>query len=179
MSDLGEFNYETANNYKNVFKYCGGNRTIAKKILPSILYEISTPSFSDKLRGYLFDSGMLNEMTKDRLVQLVEKYKQGGIEAISTELENLCDLQFVRKQTIYTVDLYKEALEQVKNLQVKIECRGGSIKDNFYSFKKRIENDYPIAREINLELYNGLNKAIEILSESEKRTRIIFNEYEE
>jgi len=90
VSELGEFSYETANNYMNVFKYCCGNRTIAKKVPPSILHKISTPSFSDELREYLFDSGMLDEMTKGRLVELVEKYKQGGIEAIEAELENIC-----------------------------------------------------------------------------------------
>ena len=179
VSDIGEFSYETANNYMNIFRYCVGNRAIARKVPLSILHKISSPSFSDELRRYLFGSCMLDEMTNGRLVDLLEKYKQGGIEAIEAELDNLCDLQFVRKQTKNTLEIHKEASELLKNLLVKMECRGGSTKDNFISFEKRIENDYPIAREINLVLYNGVKKATESISESNKRATTIFDEYEQ
>lgn len=137
-----DFSYETANNFMNVYKNCFGFRSIAMSLKPSILYQISAPSFPEELRNYLFDADNLNKITNGKLKEIVQKYKEGGFEAIQDDIEEFNRGLLIEKQTLYTLDEVENALRTLESLVKKIEMRGISHK-HCPRFEDQIENDEP------------------------------------
>jgi hypothetical protein len=157
-----DFSYETANNFMNVYEQCFGQRFIAMKVKPSILYRISAPNFPDELREYLFDSGKLDEMTNGQLREITWRYKEGGFEAIKDDIQELSRINLVVKQSSHTLDMIENALRTLEDLKEKIEKRGRSG-PAIIPFEDAIKAGEPEAVDINAKLYTALESAIDIL----------------
>ena len=172
-----DFSYETANNFMNVYKNCFGFRSIAMNISPSILYKIAAPSFPDELRNYLFDTDNLNKITNGKLKEIVQKYKEGGFEAIQDDIEEFNRGLLIEKHTMYTFDEVENALRTLDSLVKKIEMRGIS-RGKCFRFEDQIEDDEPEAIEINSKLINALREAIKILEKAQKESIEILSNVE-
>lgn len=177
ISNNLDFSYETANNFMNVYKQCLGVRSIAMNLSPSILYQISAPSFPDELRKYLFDSEQLNEITNGRLKEITRKYKEGGFEAIQDDIEELNRGLLIQKQSLHTLDMVENALRTLEALKEKIEKRGQSQR-LFIPFENLIKTDEPEAFEVNSKLISALKSAIDLLDKARKESVDILANFE-
>lgn len=169
-----DFSYETANNFMNVYKHCLGVREIAMNVKPSILYQISAPSFPDELREYLFDAEQLNEMTNGKLTEITRKYKEGGFEAIEDDIEALNSGRLAIKQSTYTLDMVENALRTLEALKDKIE--GHSTGRDIVPFEKQIKSHEPEAFDVNSKLFTALQSAIDVLDAAQKESQQILSD---
>lgn len=158
-----DFSYETANNFMNVHKHCLSHMKIALGIPTSILYKISSPSFPDELREYLFDKGNITEITNGQIAKIVDKYKEGGIESIEEDVQQLSDDILVHRQTSYTLDMMENTLRTLETIRSKIECRGGKKINAFIPFEDQVGYHQPLAEKVNMLLYNALNNSVELI----------------
>lgn len=166
-----DFSYDTAQNFMNVYRYCFSYRDLALNIPPSILYSVATPSFPDELRNWLFESGVIENLKSARLKRLTEKFKEGGLEAVESEVKEIGKITLITRQTNYTFDLCENALRSLNDLINKVECRGGRayIAQTAYQDQvKVLENE---AAEINLRLFNSLQSAYDILDKAVSESR--------
>ena len=168
-----DFSYETAHNYMNVYKYCLSFERIAEEIPDSILYRLSSPSFDEELREYLLMSGSLIEISGGKFKHIVDKFHEGGIEAVEKEVEEFGTAHLFYRQVNYTLDIAESALRSLIDFKRKIECRGGSNK-GIVEFEVQAESMLPESCEVNIKLYEAVETAIKILDEclSESRKQI-------
>lgn len=172
-----DFSYETALNFMNVFKQCIGFQEIAVDIPTSILYKISSPSFPDELREYLLMQGNLEKMTNGKFKQLITKYKEGGIESVEEEITELNRSVLIYRQINYTFDMFENALRLLRDLQFKIECRGGPKINAIIGFEDQVKFQEPEAAEISTKLYDTLKNAVSSLDATRKECTGIMNNY--
>lgn len=170
-----DFSYETANNFMNVFKQCLGTRNIALQVPTSILYKISSSSFPDTLRDYLFAKGNLEKMTNGELKKLIEKYKKGGIEAVEKDITELNRGNLIFRQSNYTFDMCENALRTLQGLKRQIENQGGT--GGLINFDEQTTWQQPEASEVNSKLHNALNTSIQTLETALSESRYIINDY--
>lgn len=170
-----DFSYETANNFKNVYKQCFGRISVAEKLPPSILYKLSAPNFPDRLREYLFDNANLEDMTNGRLERLVEKYKKEGMEAIEDDIEDLRHGMLIGRQTSYMFDQFENALRTLDALRQKMNSYGKESK--FSSIENDAKYQTDEAKEINLTLYDAIEDALKQLNRAKKDSIEILNDY--
>jgi hypothetical protein len=163
----------------NVFQYSLGSRNITLQIPISILYKICSPSFPDELRSYLFNEGNLDRLTNKEFTNLMQKFKEGGIEAIEKDIDEFNRGHIIWRQMNYTFDVVENALKNLENLKIKIECRGGSIRNSYIAFKDQCDSLQPEAREINMKLYNALLSAIATIDTALDESRTLSNQFAE
>ena len=84
-------NYDTANNFINVYKRLFGHQELVEKVKSSILYKISAPSFPEELTEYLLSRGGLREITNKKLDELVKLYREEGLDAIEPIFEKVAE----------------------------------------------------------------------------------------
>jgi hypothetical protein len=175
IRDNFEFSYETANNFMNVYKHCLGVRSIAMNLSPSILYQISAPSFPDELRKYLFDTEQLDEFTNGSLREITRRYKEGGFEAIKDDIEELNRGHIIYRQSHYTLDMVENALRTLEDLKEKIEKRG-RLRFTFMPFEDLSKkNDEPEAFEVNSKLFSSLQSAIALLDKARHESKEVLS----
>jgi len=179
IDDNLDFSYETAVNFMHVFTYCFGFISIAMKTPISILYKLSTPSFPEELRDYLFEQGNLSKMTNGQLVTLVNKYKEGGIEAIEDDIIEIGRAKLIERQTNYTLDICENALHNLELLKAKIETRGDERFKAIIPFDDQIKDQEPEAAEISTKLYSAISSAVESLQSALFESRVILYDYTE
>lgn len=175
IADNFDFSYETAVNFMNVFKNCLGFRDLAIKVPTSILYKISTPSFSDELKDYLFNQGNISKLTNGKFKRLVEKFNEGGIEAIEDDVEKLNRAMYVYRQVNYTFDQCKNCLIFLEELREKIENRGKER--SWIGFEDRIKFYEPEAEKISSILYTCIKRCVEYLDKAMEDSQKIFEAY--
>lgn len=175
INDNFEFSYETANNFMNVYKYCFGFHNYVFKIPISILYKICSSSFPDELRDFLFTEGNLEKMTNGNLLNLISKFKEGGIEAIEEDIEEYKNNIIIDRQTRFTFDLVENTLRTIESNKLKIHCRGGTIRKYNIEFRDHTESFLPEAEKISMILYEGFITAYEILEKANSDAIKIFN----
>jgi len=155
ITDNFDFSYETAHNFVSVYLQCLCYRDIAMKVPSSILYKISQRGFSQELREYLFESGHLEKMSGSNLKSIIDKYKEGGIQAVKADLQDIRESRLVNQQVRYTFDMCENALRTLDALRIKIESRGGA-KEQILEYSSLLTMQHPLAAEINRELWETL-----------------------
>lgn len=126
IRDTFDFSYETANNFMNVYTHCMGNRHVALKMKPSLLYKVSSPSFPDELREWLFEKGNLSKITNGKLKGLQQKFKKGGWEAIQEDVQELSDMGISEGEISNYLDQYDDIIRRIKILSEKMEHDGNN-----------------------------------------------------
>jgi hypothetical protein len=159
-----DFSYETANNFMNVFTQCLSMRSIAVKLPLSILYKISAPSFPDELRDYLFTQGNIDKMTNEDLSGLVEKYKEGGFNAIKENIDTWNHDYNAFRQTKFVVDRCTGILIDLRNLIKQINQKFGYYKA--YSGNQERRELMPEANKVNKKLLDSLYSASSIIDKT-------------
>lgn len=152
ISDNFDFSYETAHNFVSVYLQCLCYRDIAMQVPASILYKISQRGFDKELRKHLFEGGHLEEMTGQRLKGIVDKYKEGGLEAVKDDLKEIREGNMIISQLRYTFDMCENALRTLDDLRIKIETRGGT-KEGVVDYTILLKEQHPLAAEINEALH--------------------------
>ena len=165
ISEKFDFSYETANNFMNVYKNCLGLRNVVLNLSPSILYQISSPSFPEELKKHLFDTEQINEITNGRLREITKKYKKGGFDAIKDDIAELNRGHVILQQSCYTLDVVENALRTMEALHEKIERRGRSY-HSFLPFENQIKTDEPESFEVNSKLVGAVQSAIDLLEKA-------------
>lgn len=164
-----DFSYETANNFMNVHKQCLGMRSIAVKLPISILYKISSPSFPEELRDYLFTQGNIEDMTNMDLENLTKRYEEGGFTAIENDIKKWNREYYIFRQIQFALDIVQDA----RKLLVKYDDQ---IRRKFIWYKIGIPSDekpkvIPEVDEINKKLSSALCNAIVELDNAIEETR--------
>jgi len=108
-----EHGYRTAHNCMKVYEACMGHPDVVQYFNPSCLYLIAKPSFPDDLRAALFDGAKGPvDVSKNELIQLALKYKNGEITTDSEEVQSV-----LKKQREITVwEKYKIELMALEKL---------------------------------------------------------------
>lgn len=83
------FSYSTALNFRRVYLVCGARLNDVPKIPLNVLYKISSKTFPDDLRKFIFESGGLEGMTLSRLDALITTYEKFGLERFEEDSEKL------------------------------------------------------------------------------------------
>jgi hypothetical protein len=169
------FSHDTASNFMNVFKYCGGYRELVHKILPSILYTVGSPNFPEALREPLFLSGTLEGMKGKNIKALADRFKKGDEEEQDKIITEINKGKSIHRQTKYIFDMCENALKVLYELKVKIEKQGGSL---IIEFEEKIKSYEPTAADISLDLFNSIKKAISDIENILKQSRIKLDKYE-
>ncbi len=170
-----DFSYETANNFMNVYKYCMGFRKVALQISPSILYQLSSPSFPEELRKYLFENGNLKKITKGALKSIEMKFNEGGWEAVESDIEEISQAQVIFNQIHINFDLIEDIQRRLVVLKNKIEGgrtgeKGSILEDPFVDQKTK-------AREINRILHDSVESSLEIIRAKHAEAEKLFSEF--
>ncbi len=167
-----DFSYETANNFMNVYRFCFAHKELALKLPASILYKISTPSFPDELREYLFVKGNLTKLTNGKYKDMVTKYEQGGLEAIDEDVERVYEKMCFNKQTYYMFDYFISAIRELEALREKIEKKRGlpDINEQTQSYE-------PEAAEIVKLLFKNLEETISKMNSAMNEAQKILNTF--
>lgn len=176
ISENLDFSYETAHNFMNVFKYCLGHRQIALNVPTSILYRCGSPSFPDELRELLFTQGKLEKWSNGKFKKVIEKYKEGGIEAVEAEIEEFSRGSLIYRQCKYNIDLTQHYAYSLCELRHKIMLRGKE--KLFTDFEIEVTQDQPEASEVNVKLFNAIDAAYNLVHDALKESRQIMNTYE-
>lgn len=170
IKDNFDFSYETAHNFMNVFEQCLGYRDIAFQVPVSILYKLSTPSFPKELKDYLFLQGNLEKMTNGKLKGLIDRYKKGGIKAVSKDMDKLNRGHLIYRQTQYTFDMCENTLRALKELLLKIDSLGKN-KKSYLSIHEKVQFQQPEAGNINMRLVLAIEGAITDMEEAVNKSR--------
>jgi hypothetical protein len=170
-----DFSYELANNFINVFKQCYGYRGIALRIPTTILYKLGSASFPEELREYLLTNGNLEYFTNGKFNKITQKYKEGGIEAIEEDIQEFSNSRLAYCQCKYTFDLVESSLRTLADLKTRIQRRGHTR--IIFDYKDEIKHDQPIASEINMKLFEAIEKAHEIVDRALKESDKIIEGY--
>ena len=152
-----DFSYETAKNFMNVHNQCMGYRELAVRLPFSILYRISAPGFPDELRDYLITNGNLEKISNNHFKQILQKYRDGGFEAIEQDVEKIKRRNCMNLQMEFTLDIYHHARQILDGLSKKIYLRDTT--------KEESE-----AREIGNVLQRAIEDASNVLSEAFKKS---------
>jgi hypothetical protein len=155
ISENFDFSYETAHNFVSVYLQCLCYRDIAMNVPSSILYKISQRGFSQELREFLFEEGHLEKITGDKFKGIVDKYKEGGMEAVKADLQEIREGNLVKQQVRYTFDMCENALRTLDALRIKIESRGG-VKERIIEYSTLLTMQHPLAAEVNRALWETL-----------------------
>lgn len=149
-----DISYETANNFMNVFKQCFGQRKVALKIPPTILYKVSAPNFPEELREYLFERANFNELTNGKLANLKKRYDEGGLEAIIDDIEEINRATIVERQLKRRFDLVENYLRHLYEIiqKYKNDYTGNEVVE----FELQLESLEPEAKKITKGLYQAL-----------------------
>lgn len=154
-----DFGYETALNSMHVFTYCLGWRSVAVNVPPSILYKVASPSFPEALRAWLFEGGKIDTLTNGECKKMVQKFKEGGVEAIEADVEQMNKNLYAYRQVKYTIDLCKSYFVHTEELKVKIQNRG-ERRPTMY-FEDRFKFFEPVASEISNKLWMTIKRCSE------------------
>lgn len=162
-----DFSYDTANNFMNVYRNCLGSIDAAEKIPISILYKISSPSFPLELREYILQNMNPEKFTNKLLINLMAKYKEGGVVAIEEDIEKISDIQLTLKQLHNTIDQGTNIINTLQLYKYNIEARGNHM-NMLTAFDEQIKRFTPIGEEINKEIYQAVNESIDRMKKAQE-----------
>jgi hypothetical protein len=158
-----DFSYETGVNFMHVHRYCLGIRQVALQVPTTVLYNICRPTFPNELRDYLLTDGHIEALTKGDYKALVKEYKEGGMEAIEPQIEEVNRSRQVFKQCQVTFDLIENALRVLEDLNQKVSYADNFYNGKFVEYERLVEHMEPEAGEVNLRLHNELEACIDRL----------------
>lgn len=163
-----DFSYETALNFMQVYQCCFGHREVLREVKASVLYRISAPGFPEELREHLFaNGGALEQMNNKQINQLVEKYKQGGFEAVREAMERMNDVVNYYDQMAYILDALKRIIDGVEKEKRKIFEYG--VPGQFYSGSGGGEGGSTKANQTYEEIYDAVSESLRILWRAHKK----------
>lgn len=172
-----DFKYETANNFMNVFKNCFGFREVAFQVPISILYKLSSPSFPQELREYIFLKVDFKKSSSEIFTKMADKYRKGGIEAVEQDVMEINRGVQVNRQVNYTFDMVESALRTLKGLKDKIIVKGGTKMRLTEDYNELVKDHQPEAAEVNTKLFNALSISIQSLEVALSESRFEINQY--
>jgi len=155
-----DFSYETANNFMNVCRNCFHRIDVALHIPPSILYKISSSSFPDKLREYLFEEGNLKEITGGELENLMNRYEEGGLEAVQEDVEEISRISLADRQIRRRFDLIENYLRNL--YQIKTTYQRGYNK--LFPLEDQLKHLEPEAASLSQELNDAIENSYKLLN---------------
>ncbi len=111
------FSKSTAINFMRVYKTCLGYPEVVQFFKPSDLYIISAPNFPEDFRDKLFIHSLKERrdndiIGKDKLLEIVHKYKRKELTIESPEVQDLFNIE---KDRDYYY-LYREELEAIETI---------------------------------------------------------------
>ncbi len=125
IEDNLPFSYETSVNIKRVYTHCMGVPEMIEYYSPSHLYEICSPKFPGELREHLFENaahGGFIEATKTELIKTALKFRDGGIDLHSPELQNMLKNRYKKIEIEECKIEMKEIINFLKNRIKKIHA---------------------------------------------------------
>lgn len=155
IKDTFDFSYETANNFMNVYTHCFGFRHIALKMKPSLLYKVSSPSFPDELREWVFEKGNLSRITNGELTGLQQKFKKGGWEAVQEDVQELSQLGTSHNELEGYFDQVEDVIRRIRIVSRKMLLQG------FYDLDQEIIKE--LQEELDKAGDNLRNKKIQLV----------------
>jgi hypothetical protein len=110
------YSKSTARNFMRVYKACLGYPEVTQFFKPSELYEICRPSFPQEFRDELFiktyKERRANDIGREKLLEILNRWKRGEIQIESPEVQNLL---MIEKDRDY-FHLYKKELEALQKI---------------------------------------------------------------
>jgi hypothetical protein len=108
------YSISTAENFMRVYEACLGYPEVTQFFKPSELYEICRPSFPQEFRDELFIKAYKvrreNDIGREKLLEIMHKWKQGEIQIDSPEVQNFL---MIEKDRDY-FHLYKREIEALQ-----------------------------------------------------------------